>query len=290
MKRLVVTGASTGFGREIANEARRRGWDVFASVRKDADRVGLEAGGCTVGTLDLADSATIAAFAKDVDGWASDGLDALVNNAGTAYPGPVELLDLGDIRRQFEVNVFGHIDLTQRLLPALRRASDRPRKAGKQGARIVMISSNSAWMSAPMTGAYVASKKALEGFAECLAMEVAVQGVRVIIVEPGPYRTSIWETSLRRVDDFYSRPGAELYRELGDKVRAAATSQSLRDPRQIAHITLDAIESARPRWAYRAPLPTAISGVLMRFVPQQLYQRAVTWALRSGSPLAKLTR
>jgi NAD(P)-dependent dehydrogenase (short-subunit alcohol dehydrogenase family) len=178
-QRLVVTGASAGLGRALAALARERGWDVLGTVRRESDRAALERLGCATALLDLTDARSISAFAATTNDWCDGRLEALVHNAGTAYPGPVEELPDEDLRAQFEIGVFGPIALSQRLLPALRAT----------GGRLLFISSDRARRSVPFYGAYVASKRALEAFAETLALED--KSVRVSILELGSFESAI---------------------------------------------------------------------------------------------------
>jgi NAD(P)-dependent dehydrogenase (short-subunit alcohol dehydrogenase family) len=175
---MVVTGTSTGIGRAIALSAARADWRVLATVRDpSAGHSRIASGslmecGCVVAGLDLRDGRSIATFAAGAEAWCGGKLDALVNNAGTALAGPVEELDMAAVREHFEVNVFGHVDITQRLLPALRAAHGR----------VLIISSERARVPVPLYGAYVASKRALEGFAAALEAEVEPLGVRATTV------------------------------------------------------------------------------------------------------------
>lgn len=179
LRRLVVTGASAGLGRALAELARRRDWQVLATVRNEHDRPELQQLGCSTALLDLTDARSISAFAATTIAWCAGRLDALVHNAGTAFPGPVEELPEDDLRAQFEIGVFGPVALTQRLLPVLREAKGR----------LLFVSSDRAQLSVRFYGAYVASKRALEAFAETLALEEPQ--VRVCIFEPGSFESAI---------------------------------------------------------------------------------------------------
>lgn len=179
-RKLVVTGASSGIGRAVALRAAKEGWKVLATVRSNAQRQQLEEEDCDTAILELRDGNSIESFAKVANDWCEGRLDALVNNAGFSLPGAVEELSMTDVREQFEVNVFGHIQATQRLLPALREASGR----------IVFISSEWVHSSVPLYAAYIASKRALNAFAESLAAEVQSSSVAVTILELGPFETN----------------------------------------------------------------------------------------------------
>ena len=175
MARLaLVTGASTGIGRACALHLAGRGFDVLAGVRNPADAPeGLEPL-----RLDVTSEADVAAAAERV----GDELHALVNNAGIAISGPVEVVPMDEWRRQLEVNLLGQIAVTRALLPAIVRARGR----------IVNMSSISGRVANPLFGPYAASKFGLEAVTDALRREVAAHGVRVVGVEPGVIATPIW--------------------------------------------------------------------------------------------------
>ena len=192
---MIVTGGSSGIGRAVASRARAEGWAVLAPLRAE---------------LDLRDGASIREFAERARRWSGGTLDALINNAGVALAGAVEELRIEDIREQFEVNVFGHVQLTQQLLPALREARGH----------VVFISSDRATAPAPLYGAYVASKRALSGFADTLALEVRPFGVAVSVLELGAYESNI-RTAIRARFDEVERAGTrypELLREMQSRL------------------------------------------------------------------------
>jgi NAD(P)-dependent dehydrogenase (short-subunit alcohol dehydrogenase family) len=274
-RRLVVTGASTGFGRAIARAARARGWSVLGTVRKDADAAALEAEGVATVRLDLGVPDTIGPAADAIAAWCGGRLDALVNNAGSTWPGPIELLSMDDLRQQFEVNVFGHVDLTQRLLPALRAARGR----------CLFVSSDSTTVTPPMVGAYAASKRAIEAIAESLAQEVADQGVTVIVVAPGPYQTAIWGTSTPRGEAYLDGddPRLALYRPLAERVAKVSTGRPLGDPADLAAVVLDALHARRPAFRYVAPLSSRARGWVKLVVGERVFHRLVRRAIDLGA-------
>jgi NAD(P)-dependent dehydrogenase (short-subunit alcohol dehydrogenase family) len=233
-RNLIVTGASSGIGQALAILAIHEGWDVLATVRTDRDRAALEQLDCRTGILDLRDDASIAGFAELAKEWCGGRLDALVNNAGVAFPGAVEDLDPGDIREQFAVNVFGQIRLTQRLLPALRQA---------QG-RLLFVSSDRAQAAVPGYGAYVASKRALEGFAETLAAEMQPFGVGVTILELGSFESAIRGAIAARLAA--AARATTHYGELIRELTAKLGSPPLHPPEEAARVALDLLAVAAP--------------------------------------------
>jgi NAD(P)-dependent dehydrogenase (short-subunit alcohol dehydrogenase family) len=234
LRRLVVTGASSGIGRAVALLAATQGWDVLATVRADGDRDPLEKRGIRTALLELRDAESIGRFAEAAERWCGGGLEALVNNAGVALAGPVEELRLDEIREQFEVNVFGHVDLTQRLLPALRR------NAG----RVVFVSTDRVERPVPLYGAYVASKRALHGFAEALAGEVRPFGVAVAILELGSFESSIREAIRPRFESLQASPS--IYAELAREVGARLGTPPLGPPEDAAGAVLSLLSGDPP--------------------------------------------
>jgi NAD(P)-dependent dehydrogenase (short-subunit alcohol dehydrogenase family) len=191
MPLALVTGTSTGIGRAIAVHLDRRGFEVLAGVRRLEDAPpGLEPI-----LLDVTSEVNIAAAAQRVGGQ----LHALVNNAGIAVNGPIELAPVHEWRRQFEVNLIGQVAVTRALLPALLAA----------GGRVVNISSISGRAALPMIGPYSASKFALEAMTDTLRREVGPQGVRVVSIEPGGIATPVWEKSRAEADRMVSEMPAE---------------------------------------------------------------------------------
>jgi NAD(P)-dependent dehydrogenase (short-subunit alcohol dehydrogenase family) len=236
---MVVTGTSTGIGHAIALRAGREGWRVMATARDPSARhsrdalTGLQDAGCTVTRLDLRDEGSVDDFAAEVESWCGGSLDSLVNNAGSALPGAVEDLEMAEVRDQFEVNVFGHVAVTQRLLPALRAARGR----------VLFVSSHRARVAVPLYGAYGASKRALEGFADTLAAEVEPLGVGVSVLELGSYESAIREAIRPRLEEV--DPGSPY---------AAAARASLErlggpplgDPNEVAEAALDLLDAEHP--------------------------------------------
>ena len=221
----MITGCSTGFGRELAKQVIARGWRAVVTAR-DAQRVADLADGAGERVLALAlDMAeplaidTVAAQACDHFGR----VDVLVNNAGYGYQSSVEEGQDAEIRAQFEANVFGLFRLTQRVLPVMRR---------QRSGHILNISSVAGFIGFSGSGYYAASNHAVEGWSDALAAEVSPLGIRVTCVAPGPFRTDWAGRSLKqteiRIDDYRDSAGAHMAgtfegsgKQPGDPVKAA---------------------------------------------------------------------
>ncbi len=181
----LVTGASSGIGLATAQALLERGFKVVGAARRQEPMAPLVPAGLQPLALDLAEPASIAAAAERLAQDHPGGIDLLVNNAGYGVYGSVEETPLAVARRQFEVNLFGLADLTQRLLPAMRQ---------RHSGRIINVSSMGGRIYAPLGAWYHASKHALEGWSDCLRLELADFGIHVVVVQPGIIRTNFAET------------------------------------------------------------------------------------------------
>jgi NAD(P)-dependent dehydrogenase (short-subunit alcohol dehydrogenase family) len=204
-RRWLITGVSTGFGRILATEIVKRGGRVVGTVRNSEHVAALEAAGVSTVLLDVDDSARAAvAVAEAVR--RLGGLDILVNNAGFGLMGAIEALDEAAIRGVMETNFFGALRVTRAAIPELRG----------HGGVIVNISSMAGMVGMAGAGAYCASKFALEGLSEALAQELAPFGVKVLLVEPGGFRTDFSGRSIRM-------PGARIEAYAGTQAGDVAT-------------------------------------------------------------------
>jgi NAD(P)-dependent dehydrogenase (short-subunit alcohol dehydrogenase family) len=233
---VLVTGASTGIGRTIAIDLAKRGHQVFASVRRneDADQLMKDNEGIIPVLMDVTDQSTIEAACKFIERRRDPSRPfSVVNNAGIAVAGPIEAVPLDDIRRQFEVNVFGLIAVIQIFLPLVRDG----------GGRIVNMSSVSGIFASPFLGIYSASKYAVEAISDSLRREVAAQGVKVVVIEPGPIRTPIWEKGMQ-----VPRPDHERYNDAIDRFERIVHEvvKTAIEPQAVADAVRKALEDSNP--------------------------------------------
>ncbi|MEM7297284.1 MAG: SDR family oxidoreductase [Bacteroidota bacterium] len=191
-KNILITGVSTGIGYDLAKVFLASGNVVFGSVRKqeDADRLTNELGGNFKSLLfDVTDFAAVDKAAKQLEEEiGNEGLGGLINNAGVAIGGPFVDLDIEEFKHNFEVNVFGLIKVTQAFLPLLGAREDHSSVPGK----IIQISSIAGRGGMPFMSPYTGSKYAVEGLSECLRKELQFYGIDVVLIEPGPIKTPIW--------------------------------------------------------------------------------------------------
>ena len=196
---VLITGCSTGIGRALVPLCRQAGWGVVATARNPDSLAELPPGeDLRILPLDVTDAASIAAATAAC---ADLSLRALVNNAGYAQVGPLELLRPEELRAQFETNVFGMQMVTNAFLPLLRR---------QPGARILQVASMLGRLSIPLAGPYNASKHAVVALAESLRLEVGHE-VAVILVEPGAVRTAFRDTLARAWGDLPERAKGTRY-------------------------------------------------------------------------------
>jgi NAD(P)-dependent dehydrogenase (short-subunit alcohol dehydrogenase family) len=278
----LITGASTGIGRASALHLVGRGWTVLAGVRNPRDGESLVAEGgerLTAVTLDITDAGQVDELAGRVQDESSrladsthGGLDALVNNAGIAVGGPLELLSGEELRTQFEVNVFGQLAVTRALLPALRRAHGR----------IVFVSSIGGRVATPYAAPYSASKHAIEAFADALRVELCGSRIEVALLEPGSVATPIWEKG--RADTRRVSVPPELAAQYGHV--AAAMDKTLRDtarrgvsPEQVARTIEGALTAPRMRARYLVGREARAMLIARRLLPDLLFDRLIKRAL-----------
>jgi NAD(P)-dependent dehydrogenase (short-subunit alcohol dehydrogenase family) len=271
---VLVTGSSTGIGEACALHLDGFGFRVFAGVRREADARALAAQASPALTpviCDVTDAASITRARQIVQAAVGDaGLQGLVNNAGIAVPGPLEILPLEEFRRQLEVNVTGQLAVTQAFLPMLRRARGR----------IVLMGSISGRLATPFIGAYAASKFALEAMADALRLELAAWGIEVSIVEPGSIRTPIWEKSRKHSGEIArSIPpaGRDLYHRHYEAMRTAAqqAADSGIPASEVARVVEHALAAAKPKTRYLVGKDARLRGRLAKFIPDRLRDRMI---------------
>ncbi len=264
-RNVIVTGCSSGIGQATAEHLRSRGWRGFPSARKTEDLERLQASGFECIAMEMAESDSVKAGFKRAMQMCSGQIGALVNNAGYGQPGALEDLSREDLRRQFEVNVFGMQELTNLCIPAFRAFG-----AG----RIVNISSVLGRVTMPFLGAYSASKHAMESFSDALRVELRGSGIAVSVVEPGPINTEFGNNShskLRDMELLNSRFWAQ-YEVQGRRFEERRTRDDrfMLPPESVARKIALALESARPARRYKVTIPAYVGAVMRRIAPDSL--------------------
>ncbi|MDB5985165.1 MAG: short-chain dehydrogenase/reductase [Nevskia sp.] len=260
MKTWLITGVSSGFGRALAQAALKRGDHVVGTVRRAADKESFEAllpGFAQAVLLDVTDEAAVKRVVAQVERDCGV-IDVLVNNAGYGLVAGVEEASLAEIRAQFEVNVYGAVAMMQAVLPAMR---------ARRGGRIVNVTSVSGLVGWPSLGIYSGSKFALEGICETLAQEVAEFGIKVIMIEPGGFRTEFAGRSrvvaAQPIADYDTTATGNCKRLLDEHA-----GHERGDPDQAAQAILTVVDASEP--PLRLLLGAdAVSYVLGKFGAQQ---------------------
>jgi len=272
---VLVTGASSGIGRAAAVGFARRGHRVFAAARREEVLAGLAATAPNIQAvgLDVTDEASVhGAWAKIQASTGGAGVDVLVNNAGFALAGPVELLSGEDVQRQFATNVFGLLTMTRAALPAM-----RARRSG----RIINISSVVGRTTFPGMGVYGATKYAVEALSDALRQEVAGFGIKVVIIEPGFTATNLGDAdgqglARREIPDDYGPMVAS-----GTRYLAAQIARGIA-PEQVAAAIVKAAEHPNPRLRYVVPASARPLIALLTTLPGRLADQAKQRALSAS--------
>ena len=268
-KTIVITGASTGIGKACALHLDKLGYQVFAGVRTETDALSLQDASSdrlTTFYIDIAKSESILSATNMLKSTLkSVGLDGLINNAGIVVAGPLEFVPIDSLRSQLEINVIGHIAVTQALLPLLRQA---------QG-RIINMSSVSGRVATPFLGPYAASKFALEALSDSMRLELMPWDINVSVIERGPISTPIWTKSIEATKlmiDKLPKKAKVLY---GPAFQAALLwenniEQSMSTPEVVVRAVVHALTSRKPRIRYRIGLSGFAADIFARFLPDVL--------------------
>lgn len=264
MPSVLITGASRGIGRVTATRLASHGFDVVAGVRRAEDGESLkEQSGGRIRPVIL--DVTRQQHIDDLRDSLPHPLDAVVNNAAVVVGGPVEAVPPAELRRQLEVNVVGQMAVTQAVLPAIRAA----------GGRIIFVSSLSGRISTPMTGAYNASKFALEALADALRVELRPWALPVVLVEPAQTDTDMWRTADQVLEDTVAGMDPdhlELYeRHIEGQRRSIPRSQKMAAPADGAAAVIEkALTARRPKARYVVGTGPRIMGVTGRLLPPRV--------------------
>jgi NAD(P)-dependent dehydrogenase (short-subunit alcohol dehydrogenase family) len=269
-KRVLITGASAGIGRNAALTCAKRGFEVFAAARrmKALDALRSEAGdNLHPIELDVNDEASIArAKATILELTGGYGVDGLVNNAGIAIAGLLAEVTARDMRAQFETNVFGLMTVTQAFLPEM---------MARRSGRIVNVSSSGGLVSLPFVGVYHATKFALEALSDSLRWELRPFGIRVSVIEPGPIRTEFGDKLVGSADRVLpGSPYAPLFTDL-ERMKAFAEAR-MSGPEVVTRDILHALRSRWPRARYLEPRALVLAIKLYQLTPTWLSDWVIT--------------
>lgn len=284
---VVVTGASTGIGAATARELGKRGFHVLAGVRREADADAIRSANVEPSRLDVTNEAEIAMLVKRIaDDPDRRPLRALVNNAGIQINAPVEALPLAEWRRLFDVNLFGHVAMTQAFLPALIESRGTVVNVTSVGGKLAMAG----------YGPYAGTKFALEAVSDALRREVAAFGVKVVVIEPGAVTTEMTGRLViasERITGGMSAEQHGRYDALMQAVIAQARTLTRegagRPAEEVGRVIADAIISERPRTRYTVGRDAAIGVRLARFVSDRMLDSMLARALKPYFAKARQT-
>ncbi|MCY7696443.1 oxidoreductase [Bacillus altitudinis] len=276
-KTAIVTGANSGFGKLITLRLAQQGYTVIAGVRQEtnAKKLAEEVKNAALSesihieALDVTDTQSIQAFQKRLNAYAP--IHLLVNNAGTAYAGFAEEVPVDQYREQFEVNVFGVMEMTQAVLPLM-----------TSGAKILNMSSISGLMGMPALSPYVSSKFALEGYTESLRIELAAFGIQAALIEPGSFQTNIWNTSMNE----QMTPPAEgsKYTTIYENMMAYIEAQknNYGDPDEVAELVVSLAEKKRlKKLRYLVGKGVRLSFIAKQLLPWNVWENIILRTLSS---------
>ena len=267
-KSILITGCSSGIGLCVARGLKSRGYRVFATARKAHDVQQLEADGFESLQLDLAHSDSIATAVDEILERTGGTLDALFNNGAYGQPGAVEDLSRDVLRAQFEINLFGWHELTNRVLPVMRRQGH---------GRIVQNSSVLGFVALRYRGAYNASKYALEGLTDTLRLELVGTDIHVSLVEPGPVSSRFRENALRAFQeniDADSSVHRDRYQAMEARLKTKGPVVPFTLPAEaVLKKVIHALESRRPRARYYVTFPTYLFGFMKRLLSTRLLDK-----------------
>ncbi len=268
---VLVTGASSGIGRKIAELLASKGHFVYAGARKQEDIDELSRIPNMQGIrIDVTSQADIAAAVETIRG-AGRGLHGLVNNAGVAILGPLIEVDEKELTWLFDVNVYGPYRVTKAFAPLLIESKGR----------ITTVGSISGILSGPLFGPYSMSKHAVEAFSDALGVEMARFGVKVSVIEPGNYRSEIGRNTVAQVEAAAERyPGSPFQEQLRNMVKGMASYETYPEPDAVAEAALHALFDANPKVRYMVVPAARQAEVTIRKAIEELVQ------LNQGHPFS----
>ncbi|MFV1983470.1 MAG: SDR family oxidoreductase [Thiohalomonadales bacterium] len=264
-KSILITGCSSGIGLCVANGLKARGHHVIATARRKEDVTRLQLSGFDAFHLDLRDSLSIQNTVKETLNCTKGKLDALFNNGAYGQAGALEDITRDVLREQFETNLFGWHELTNIILPIMR----------KQGhGRIIQNSSVLGFVSLPYRGAYNASKYALEGLTDTLRQELRGTNIYLSLIEPGPIKSKFRQNALsafnRHIDVEHSAHKSKYILLLARLKKQGTSSIFTLEPEAVLKKVVHALENSKPKVRYYVTFPTYLFGFLKRILSQRI--------------------
>ena len=262
MKSVLITGCSSGIGLCIANGLKDKGYRVFASARSSDDVKNLQNLGFESLLLDLSSSESInTAVSKLYE--LTDNLYALINNGAYGQAGALEDISREALEKQFQSNVFGWHELTNLILPKMRK---------QNVGRVIYISSVLGFVAMPFRGPYVASKFAIEGLVKTLRLEFANTSIKFSSIQPGPIESKFRENAYLAFKDNVDISNShyqEQYKTMIKRLKSGKNVKFTLPPEEVLNCTLHALESRRPKNYYRVTFPTKLFALLGNILPSR---------------------
>jgi short-subunit dehydrogenase len=275
---VLITGCSSGIGYCLAHGLRQQGYEVFATARKHTDVTRLADEGFHSMALDLDSSSSIQQAVERLLSQNEGSLFDLINNGDYGQPGAVEDLGRDALRRQFETNVFGTVELTNRLMPVFR---------AQHAGRIVQISSVLGFVSLAYRGAYNATKHALEALSDTLRLELRGSGIHVVLIEPGPIESHFRENAYAAFKaniDVAGSAHRKIYAAVERRLAGEGKEPPFTlPPEAVLKKVVCALAARRPKARYRVTVPTHLFAVLKRLLPSNWVDRILLSASGTGT-------
>jgi len=280
LKNILITGASSGIGKDACRVFLKNGWKVMGTVRTQADASVLSKSFgdnfCPL-IFDVRDADAITASKEKVEAFCGPrGLDGIINNAGYAHPGPLVLLESAELEKQLDVNVLGIMRVTNSFYDLLKSNSTK-----KQAGRIINISSISGLFNSPFVGAYCISKHAVESMTEVYRRELYMYGIDVIVIQPGPIKTKIWGKSKGKLDRFKNSDYGDILKH-ADKSITQSEKNAI-EVERVSKLLLKRMEKNKLS-TKNVIHKNSLGFYLVRKLPSRLVDKIIWKTLRKSNP------
>ena len=264
-KTILITGCSSGIGLVTAQILKQKGYRVFATARNHEDVKKLSEQGFETEQLDLANSDSIQTAVENILTKTDRKMYGLFNNGAYGQPGAVEDLSRSALKEQFETNVFGTQELTNLVLPVMRKQGE---------GRIIQNSSVLGFVAMKYRGAYIASKFALEGLSDTMRLELADTNIFISLIEPGPIRSKFRDNAMLMYEKYIdkdSSPHKDIYQAIETRLEKEGDAAPFTlDADIVADKVIHALESKHPKPRYYVTKPTYAFAYLKRLLPERI--------------------
>ena len=265
-KNILITGCSSGIGKNVAINLHNKGWGVFATCRSEIDCTFFKKIGIESFPLDLLEEDSIKKAVNIVKDKTNSRLDALYNNGAYAIPGAIQDIPRSAMREIFEVNVFGQIDLINRCIP-LMMSSDYP--------KIINCSSVLGFISLPYRGLYSATKYSIEALTDALRRENYDSKIKFVLIQPGPINTDIKKKSIKHFEKWIDWKKSIHQKTYENKVIKRLYDNNYKDsfnsyelqPDEVTKILINVLNSKKPKARYKITIQTKIAQIMTKLLP-----------------------